>query len=107
MLDANTKTLTANDNTKNRTNKLGFSMQLPFVIESHILRPSSFIKATLSQSLKSSIVFLLYRTPWDTKCPEDSVGFLNDYNYIKVFTIGLATQQRNTQMVGNNKKLTH
>lgn len=57
--------LTANERMKNRLIRRGSSRILPVVMSSRNFCPSDVSKATLSHSLKPSIVFLLYSVPND------------------------------------------
>lgn len=68
--------LTANDKRINLDNKLGSDNTAPDSIDFHISLPIVEIKANLSQFLKSSIVFLLYKIPWLVKLKRVDVGFL-------------------------------
>lgn len=55
--------LTPKEKMKNLASRLGFSRQAPLVTSFHITLPSSWINASLSQDLKSSILFLLTIDP--------------------------------------------
>lgn len=55
--------LTANDNKINLDKRLGLSKISLFSIDFQIFAPSVCNNVTLSQFLKSSIVFLLYKIP--------------------------------------------